>query len=246
MRSHLQPATKTDSLSGGSLLIVDYDDSIRWALRETLTNLRFEVSEATSGEQAIALIRTVRFDAVLLESRMPGMNGLEACRKIRELAPRLAIVVLTARHSDAEKLELLGAGADDYIIKPFEAQELAGSIRAAIVRSQSGEADIASTIEPMLIQIADISLDAARRLVRKAGEPVTLTAKEFDLLYCLMTNSGSFLTHTRLLDAVWGPGYSREVLRTYVRRLRKKLGDNASRPRYLLTDSGGYRFSTDH
>ncbi len=235
---HTSPAPETGTK--GKLLIVDDETAIRWALQKTLQRLNFEIVEAETGEQAIALIRTVRFDAVLLDIGMPGMNGIETCRRIRKLMPLLGIVMLTVRNAEEDKIQALDAGADDYITKPFHVGELAARLRAAVRRAHASQADDAAAIT-----IGEIELDPARRLVRRAGLEVHLTPKEFELLHFLMAHAGLPLTHRRILAAVWGPEYGGELeyLRTFVRQLRKKLGDDASAPKYLVTDSQiGYRF----
>jgi two-component system KDP operon response regulator KdpE len=227
----------------GKVLIVDDEPSIRFALHRTLHALGFQVSEADSGEQALALVRTTRFDAVLLDVQMPGMSGVQACQEIRKLTPMLGILMLTVKDAEEDKIEALDAGADDYVTKPFNVRVLAARIRAAIRRYQTPEAVAAATI-----RIGEIEIDPARRLVRRAGEPVHLTPKEYHLLYYLMSHAGSSLTHSRLLIAVWGPERRDEVeyLRTFMHVLRKKLGDDAARPKYLVTDSQiGYRFNSD-
>jgi two-component system, OmpR family, KDP operon response regulator KdpE len=227
----------------GKLLIVDDETAIRWALRKTLQRMNFEIVEAETGEQAIALVRTVRFDAVLLDIGMPGMNGIEACRRIRQLMPLLGIVMLTVKNTEEDKIHALDAGADDYITKPFHLGELAARLRAAVRRAHASQADDAAPI-----RIGDIELDPARRLVKRAGTEIHLTPKEFELLHFLMSHAGLPLTHARILAAVWGPEYGGELeyLRTFVRQLRKKLGDDASAPKYLVTDAQiGYRFRAE-
>lgn len=236
VRMPQNPATEVR----GKLLIVDDETAIRWALRKTLQGMSFDIVEAESGDQAIALIRTIRFDAVLLDIGMPGMNGIEACKQIRKLMPRLGIVMLTVKSSEEDKIHALDAGADDYITKPFHIRELAARLRATVRRVQASTAD-----DSTAIRIGEIELDPARRLVKRAGLPVHLTPKEFELLSFLMSHAGLPLTHARILSAVWGPEYGGELeyLRTFVRQIRKKLGDDASAPRYILTDSQfGYRF----
>jgi two-component system, OmpR family, KDP operon response regulator KdpE len=227
----------------GKLLIVDDETAIRWALRKTLQHMNFEIAEAETGEQAIALVRTVRFDAVLLDIGMPGMNGIETCKKIRSLMPLLGIVMLTVKNTEEDKIQALDAGADDYITKPFHLGELAARLRALVRRAHASQTDDAAPI-----RIGEIELDPARRLVKRAGTPIHLTPKEFELLNFLMAHAGLPLTHARILAAVWGPEYGSEVdyLRTFVRQLRKKLGDDASAPKYLVTDSQiGYRFRAE-
>ena len=222
---------------------MDDETAIRWALRKTLQRMNFEIVEAETGEQAIALVRTVRFDAVLLDIGMPGMNGIEACRRIRQLMPLLGIVMLTVKNTEEDKIQALDAGADDYITKPFHLGELAARLRAAVRRAHASQADEAAPI-----RIGDIELDPARRLVKRAGMEIHVTPKEFELLHFLMSHAGIPLTHARILAAVWGPEYGGELeyLRTFVRQLRKKLGDEASAPKYLVTDAQiGYRFRAE-
>ena len=228
------------TLASGKILIVDDEASIRRALRTTLRELGFEVVEAARGEESISLVRTVKFAAVLLDINMPGMGGIEACRRIRHFAPQLAILMLTVRDSEDDMVEALEAGADDYITKPFALRELTARIRAAVRRGQA-PANAASAP----IRIGEIELDPERRLVQKSGKVIHFTPKEFDLLHYLMSHSGFPITHARLLGSVWGPEYGNELeyLRTFIRQLRKKLEDDPASPRYLLTDAYvGYRF----
>jgi two-component system KDP operon response regulator KdpE len=231
------------SSSQGKVLIVDDENSIRRALLTTLEAMGFEVCEASTGEAALQLIQTTCVDVVLLDINMPGIGGIQTCREVRGRSARLGILMLTVRDSEEDKIRALDAGADDYITKPFHVRELAARIRAAVRRSQSSQVDLSTTI-----RIGEIELQPARRLVRKAGETIHLTPKEFELLHYLMANAGLPITHARLLHAVWGPEYGGELeyLRTFVRQLRRKLGDNAANPTYLLTDSHvGYRFADD-
>jgi len=171
------------------------------------------------------------------------MNGIEACRTIRQLMPLLGIVMLTVRNTEEDKIQALDAGADDYITKPFHLGELAARLRAAVRRAHASQAD-----DTAAITIGEIELDPVRRLVKRAGTAIHVTPKEFELLHFLMSQPGVPLTHNRILAAVWGPEYGRELeyLRTFVRQLRKKLGDDAASPKYLLTDSQiGYRFRAE-
>ena len=241
MGSTLEPTSLApETGTKGKLLIVDDEPAIRWALRRTLQNMNFEIEEAETGEQAVALIRTIRFDAVLLDVGMPGMSGIDTCREIRKLMPTLGIVMLTVKSAEEDKVRALDAGADDYVTKPFHIRELAARLRAAVRRSQAADAD-----EAAAIRIGEVELDPAVRLVKRAGQPIHLTPKEFELLYFLMSHAGVSLAHGRILAAVWGPEYGGELeyLRTFVRQLRKKLGDDAAAPKYLITDAQvGYRF----
>jgi two-component system KDP operon response regulator KdpE len=226
--------------SQGKLLIVDDETSIRRAMLATLRPMGFDAAEASTGEAALEMVRAAHYDVVLLDINMPGMGGISACREMRRLLPRLGILMVTVRDGEDDKIAALDAGADDYVTKPFHVRELAARVRSAVRRSQTPAVDAAA-----VIRIGDIVLDPARRLVEKAGETVRLTPKEFDLLCYLMSHAGLPITHARLLHAVWGPEYGGELeyLRTFMRQLRKKLEEDPSSPRYLLTDSHvGYRF----
>ncbi len=225
----------------GKVLIVDDEAALRRALHTTLYGLGFDIGEAASGEEAIALCRIVRYDAVLLDVNMPGKSGIEACAELRRLLPRVAILMLSVTDDQDRKVEALEAGADDYVTKPFHMRELTARIRAALRRARLTAAHSEETIE-----IGEILLHPARRLVQKTGQPIHLTPKEFDLLHYLMSHSGLPITHARLLHVVWGAEYASQVeyLRTFMRQLRRKLEDDAGNPRYLLTDSHvGYRFA---
>jgi two-component system, OmpR family, KDP operon response regulator KdpE len=223
------------------VLIVDDETAIRRALRPPLVELGFQVVEASRGEEALQALRTATCDAVLLDVNMPGIGGIETLRRIRAMAPRLPILMLTVRDQEEEKVQALDLGADDYVTKPFSTRELIARIRAAVRRVK---APVRPENEP--IEIGEIRLDPVKRTVTKRGQPLHLTRKEFDILHCLMSRSGRVVTYARLLTAVWGPDCREEVeyLRTFVRQLRKKIEDDPSAPLYLLTDVYvGYRFA---
>ncbi|HYA18222.1 MAG TPA: response regulator transcription factor [Bryobacteraceae bacterium] len=223
-----------------NILVVDDESAIRQALRVTLGTFGFDVGEAATGEQAVTLVRSEHFDAVLLDMNMPGMGGMQACREIRRIAPRLPILMLTVRDSTEDKVEALEAGADDYVTKPFHVRELQARVRSAVRRSATAPA-----LPDESIRIGGIALDPARRTVARDGKPIHLTPREFDLLQHLMLNAGKPIAHNRLLNAVWGPDYGGELeyLRTFIHQLRKKLEKDPSRPEYVLTETWfGYRF----
>lgn len=226
----------------GSLLIVDDERSIRVSLRTVLANFGFEIVEAARGEEALALVRTAQFDAVLLDINMPGMGGIEVCRLMRKVSPRLPILMLTVQGSEDRKVEALDAGADDYITKPFQLRELTARLRAATRRNQA----VNDLDQPILI--GDVLLDAGRHIVEKNGRAVHLTPKQFELLQYLMINAGRPIPHAKLLRSVWGPEYGNELeyLRTFIRQIRMKIEDDPATPQYLLTESHlGYRFIED-
>jgi two-component system KDP operon response regulator KdpE len=224
----------------GKVLIIDDEASVRRALHTTLLSLGFDIGEAASGDEAIELCRIVKYDAALLDINMPGKSGIETCIQLRRMMPRLAILMLSVNDDPDLKAKALEAGADDYVSKPVHMRELTARIRAALRRTRS-----TPDHSEEVIVIGDLSLHPARRLVQKAGITLSLTPKEFDLLHYLMARRGLPVTHARLLQDVWGTQYIGQVeyLRSLVHQLRRKLGDDAANPKYLLTDSHvGYRF----
>jgi two-component system KDP operon response regulator KdpE len=230
-------------MESGAILVVDDEMSIRRALHTTLQKLGFKVVEAARGEEALSLVRTSPFDAVLLDINMPGMNGIDTCKNIRRLFPRIPILMLTVRDSEDDKVEALDAGADDYITKPFQLRELTARIRAAMRWTKA--AAPAQEDTATVLRVGDIELDPVRRTVKKSNRSVHLTPKEFELTHQLMIYAGRPIPHSRLLNSVWGPEYGGELeyLRTFMHQLRRKLEDDPSNPQYLLTDAHvGYRF----
>jgi two-component system, OmpR family, KDP operon response regulator KdpE len=225
------------------VLIVDDEPAIRRSLRLPLIELGFQVAEASRGEEALHLIRTETFDVVLLDLNMPGIGGMKTLKRLRSLAPRLPILMLTVRDDEKDKVEALERGADDYITKPFSFRECVARIRSAVRRAQTPERP-----EDLPITIGEIEVQPARRSVKKSGQPIRLTPKEYEILYYLMAHAGRAVTHGKLLTSVWGAQYRQEVdyLRTFVRQLRKKIEDDPSNPQYLLTDTCvGYRFADE-
>ena len=223
------------------ILLIDDESAIRRALRPPLVELGFQVAEASRGEEGLQMLRAGGYDVVLLDVNMPGIGGIETLRRMRALAPRLPIVMLTVRDAEEDKVEALELGADDYVTKPFSTRELIARIRTAVRRVQAP-----ARAEDAPIEIGELRLDPVKRKVTKRGLPVHLTRKEFDILHCLMSRAGRVITYARLLTAVWGADCREEgeYLRTFVRQLRKKIEDDPSNPVYLLTDVYvGYRFA---
>ena len=227
-------------MNHGTILIVDDESAIRRALKTTLRNLGFSTIEAARGEEAVALVRTGSFDAVLLDINMPGMSGVQTCRALRQFSEQLPILMLTVRDSEDDKVEALDAGASDYVTKPFQLGELTARIRASMRMTNK-----AKDPQNEVIRVGAIVLDPGRRTVIKGSQLIHFTPKEFELIHLLMMNAGRPIQHARLLTKVWGPEYGGELeyLRTYICQLRKKLEDDPANPCYLLTDSHiGYRF----
>jgi two-component system KDP operon response regulator KdpE len=220
------------------VLVVDDEPQIRRALRTSLGAHGHEVRTAPNGEEAIVAAAEEPLDLVFLDLGLPDLDGTEVIRRIRSFSD-VPIIVLSVRDRQADKVDALDAGADDYVTKPFGVEEVLARLRAAIRRSQAGEQT------PATLRFDGVEVDLGRRLVSVRGDPVHLTKTEYALFEALVTNPGKLLTHEWLLRRVWGVGYGEEshYLRVYVRALRRKLGDDASSPRLILTEPGvGYRW----
>ena len=228
-------------MSAGRILVVDDEPQIRRVMRTTLTAHGYEVEDARSGEDGLEKLRAGKYDLVLLDINMPGMGGVEACRTIRQErhGAELAIIMLTVRSAESDKVEALDAGADDYVTKPFSTTELLARIRAALRRMPL------TGLEIPRIDLEGVEIDFESRQVKRHGREVRLTPKEFDLLRYFITHPNKAISHRELLQAVWGPDYGDELeyLRVFINQLRKKVEPQPSKPRYLLTEPWvGYRF----
>ena len=221
-----------------SVLVVEDDAPLRRALRTSLRARDLEVHETASGEEAIVVAADRRPDIVLLDLGLPGIDGIETLNRLRTFTD-VPVIVLTARDRAADKVAALDAGADDYVTKPFDTDELLARVRAALRRSPQPETG------PTIVRADGLEVDLVQRRVRRGDEPVHLTRTELALLEVLVRNPGKLLAHDYLLRQVWGQGYSSQsnYLRVYVRQLRRKLGDDAANPRLILTEPGiGYRW----
>jgi two-component system KDP operon response regulator KdpE len=227
-------------MSNARILVVDDEPQIRRVMRTALAAQSYFVDDAPSGEIALEKLREERYDLVLLDMNMPGMGGIATCRAIREQWD-VAIVVLTVRNAERDKVEALDAGADDYVTKPFSTPELLARIRAALRRLPQ---QIDASAAPLVI--GDLEISAAKRRVIVRNKEVRLTPKEFDLLHYLAVHPNVPIPHGVLLQAVWGPDYGGEVeyLRVFINQIRKKIEVNPAKPVYLLTEPWvGYQFS---
>jgi len=226
-------------MSLGRIVVVDDDPQIRRVMRVTLTGQGYEVDDAKSGETALEKLRDQRFDLVLLDMNMPGMGGLEACRRIRAQS-EIAIIMLTVRDSESDKVDALDAGADDYITKPYNPPELLARIRAALRRTPSMQGPAGR------ITLGSVEIDFDSRQIAAPGRTVRLTPKEFELLRYLVGHANKTLSHRELLQAVWGPDYGDQVdyLRVFMNQLRRKIEPKPSSPVFLLTEPWvGYRLN---
>jgi two-component system KDP operon response regulator KdpE len=221
------------------VLVVDDEAPLVRALAINLRARGFDVETAPDGRTALELVAKVRPDVVVLDLGLPDLDGLEVLAGIRGWSP-VPVVVLSARTTGDEKVDALDAGADDYVTKPFDLNELLARVRAAARRgalSGSGEA-------PHVVDVGAFSVDLAAGRVLRDGAPVRLTPTEYHLLEVLVRNAGRLVPQQQLLREVWGPGYEREThyLRVYVAQLRRKLEPDPAHPRHLITEPGlGYR-----
>jgi two-component system, OmpR family, KDP operon response regulator KdpE len=226
-------------MSAGRILIVDDQPKIRRFMRATLAGDGYEVDESKSGEEALERIRDFRPDLVVLDVNMAGMGGLAACRAIRN-DTNIAIIMLTVRNSEEDKVAALDAGADDFVTKPFSTPELLARIRAALRRVQTPQSP------PNKVRVREIVIDFAARTVINRGTSVHLTPKELDLLRHFTLHANQALAHRELLQAVWGPDYGDQVdyLRVFIKNLRRKVEANPEHPEYITTEPWvGYRFN---
>jgi two-component system KDP operon response regulator KdpE len=200
----------------------------------------YNVRTAGNGETALDQLATEAVDLVILDLSLPGMDGQEVIRRLRGFSD-VPVLILSVRESQDDKIAALDAGADDYVTKPFSIGELLARMRAVGRRAHPE----GSTDATAVLRFGDLEVDLARQLVESGGRQVRLTPTEYRLLEAMVTNPGKLLTHRWLLSRVWGPGYAAQThyVRVYVRALRRKLGDDPSRPRFIVTESGlGYRW----
>ena len=221
------------------VLVVDDEPMVRDVLARYLKKEGFAVEVAEDGEQALTRHEQGRPDLVLLDLMLPRIDGLEVLRRMRERGPT-AVIMLTAKGEETDRVVGLELGADDYVTKPFSPREVVARVRA-VLRRPPPEAS-----EPTgVIAVGDLQIDRPRRELRRGGVPVRLTRKEFDLLVLLASNPGQVFTRSELLEEVWDFAWDGDTstVTVHVRRLREKIEDDPSHPRHLITVWGvGYRF----
>jgi two-component system, OmpR family, KDP operon response regulator KdpE len=220
------------------ILVVDDESQITRVLKTTLSTQGHVVRTASNGEEALQELRNWGPDLLVTDLRMPKMDGLELCRRVRADS-RIPVIVLSVKGEEDIKVQALDAGADDYVTKPFSVNELLARVRAALRRASSPEPDI-----PVL-EMGDFRIDVPSRIVTVRSQEVKLTPTEFDLLLYFAKHPGKVITHKKLLAAVWGPNSVEqpEYLRVFIGQLRKKLETQEGSPHYILTEPWvGYRF----
>ena len=218
------------------MLVVDDEPAIRRFLRTSLTAQGHQVIEVEDGEPALEAMRRSPADVVILDLGLPGLDGFEVIRRLREKGSTVPIIVLSSRTDEKGKVEALDLGADDYLSKPFGVDELHARVRAALRHGlqQQGERP--------LFRSGDLAVDLVRRLVSVRGEEVRLSPREYDILRLLVAHAGKVLIHKFILREVWGCDTDIQYLRVYIRSLRQKIEGNPERPHHILTETGvGYR-----
>lgn len=227
-------------MSAGRILVVDDEPQIRRIMRTTLTGAGYEVEDAKTGQEALEKLREYHPDLVLLDMNMPGMDGLSVCREIRA-GSGAGIIMLTVRNTEADKVQALDAGADDFVNKPFSTPELLARIRAALRRVPAS-----TQSSPARVRAGKLVIDFAGRTAFNGVRTSHLTPKELDLVRYLTSHANEAVSHRELLQAVWGPDYGDQVdyLRVFIRNLRKKIEFNPDHPELVTTEPWvGYRFN---
>ena len=226
--------TPTDT--GTPLLLAEDDQSVRESLTRALRFEGYDVHAVSDGAQALEALMAGQPEVIVLDVMMPGVDGLTACRRIREKGIRTPVLMLTARHDVADRVAGLDAGADDYLVKPFDLEELLARLRALVRRGTVVEADT------QVLALADLRLDLARREVSRGGRPIELTKTEFELLALLMHNAGIVLTREVIYERIWGYDFetNSKSLDVYIGYLRRKT-EEGGEPRLIHTVRGvGY------
>ncbi|MEK6276304.1 MAG: response regulator transcription factor [Actinomycetota bacterium] len=224
-----------------TILLVEDEPSITEPLAESLEREGFDTNVAATAAEALELAARIEPDLVLLDVMLPDGSGFDVCRELRQRS-QVPIIMLTARGEEADRVVGLELGADDYVVKPFSAREVAARIRAVLRR-----VDTPTQPDEKPIAVGEVRLDPARREVTKDGEVLELSRKEFELLQLLMRSAGSVVTRERAIDEVWDTNWfgSTKTLDVHVSGLRRKLGDDSNEPRFLHTVRGvGFRFSS--
>ena len=222
------------------ILVVDDEPKMRMFIRANLEARGYEVCLAQDGVEAVEMAAHFLPDVIVLDVNMPRMDGIEACRRIREWT-NTPIIILSVAEEEKDKVRALDEGADDYVTKPFGVEELLARIRVALRHGTS------TAVDSPVLTIGPLEVDLSKQLVKRRGQVVKLTRTEYQLLAYLVSNRGKLLTHRDLLHNVWGPEYGEETeyVRTFITQLRRKIEDDPSSPRFIVTEPRvGYRFVT--
>lgn len=228
------------------VLIIEDDTDIAKLVTIHLNDLACKARHCLTGEEGLALALTEKFDLIILDIMLPGMDGLEVCRKLRAKENTTPILMLTAKSEEIDKVLGLEIGADDYMTKPFSIRELVARIKA-ILRRQTIQKSTDQALEA-IIQIDDLIIEQAKRKVLLKGNRIELTPKEYDLLVLLALHPGKSYSREDLLNVIWGYEFSgyEHTVNSHINRLRSKIETDFSKPHYILTTWGvGYRFNDE-
>lgn len=229
-----------------SILVVEDDQDIGDLLKMHLTDLDAQVSIANNGDQGLRALLDKHYDLAILDIMLPGIDGLEICKRIRAQANYTPILMLTAKSSEMDRVIGLEIGADDYLTKPFNIRELLARVKAIFRRVESFSSSGQPAQQKQRMQAGDLIIDAGKRSVTLREQEIDLTAKEFDLLWHFVLHPGQVFTRTQLLDSIWGYGHDgyEHTVNSHINRLRTKIEANPSDPEYILTVWGvGYKFN---
>ncbi len=230
---------------GQRVLVVDDDATVSDVVRRYLERAGFAVALAADGPAALAAYDRDQPDLVVLDLMLPGMDGLEVCRRLRDRSSGVPIIMLTALGEESDRVLGLQLGADDYVTKPFSPRELVLRVQSVLRRAGAAASPpAASENGPKVLRDGDLTVDVTRRVASRAGTELALTVREFDLLVYLMTHPGRAFRRAELLEAVWGWTFGdHSTVTVHVRRLREKIEDDPASPRRIVTVWGvGYRF----
>lgn len=221
-----------------NILVVEDEDPIREFIVINLKRDGFNVIEAATGEEALAKLKLNPVDLIILDIMLPGIDGYEVCKRVQEERPGTAIIMLTAKGQDTDKVLGLELGADDYVVKPFNPSELNARVKAIMRRLKGRHPE-------KRIQVKDITIDKDKRKVTVDGKPVEMTNKEYELFLLLLEAGGRVVPREEILNKLWDTNYygDTKTIDVHIRRLREKMGDDPSCPKYIATVWGiGYRF----
>ncbi|GAA0681531.1 MULTISPECIES: response regulator transcription factor [Clostridium] len=221
------------------ILVVEDEENIRSFIEINLTVNKFYVKEASCGAEAFKALESETFDIVVLDIMLPDISGFKICERIREEYPKIAVIMLTAKNQDIDKIMGLESGADDYMVKPFNPTELVWRIKALLRRIKGVEKE-----DSYILKIDELSLDKRAKKFFKKDREIKLTLKEMNIMELFMTNVGKAFSRDELLDKIWGENFYGDVktVDVHIRRLREKVEDNPSKPEYIETLWGfGYR-----
>jgi len=227
-----------------SIAIIEDDPNIRSLLKIILSEMNLPIDEYDNGWKGLDALTQKKYSLLVLDLMLPGVNGMEICRKIRQANNQMPILMLTSKSEEEDKIAGLDIGADDYLTKPFSNGELLARVKALLRRSEAKS--FIDKKEHQIISIGSLALDISNRVLTKNGIEVNLTVKEFDLVHLFMSNAGRNFTRMEVLERVWGENFEglEHTVNSNINRLRSKMEEDPAKPKYLVTVWGlGYKFN---